>query len=1043
MSVSILSEIYRSGSIVLLLLLIAGTIVTAEQLPVKTYTTADGLLRNEVNRIKQDSRGFLWFCTNDGLSRFDGYGFTNYTTDDGLPHRVVNDVLETRDGKIWIATSNGLTSFNPKGKRGFSDTIRNPQSAIRNSDEPMFVAYLPEGDDNRKRLTVLFEDAQGKLWCGTGDGLYWYEERDAKVIFHRVDMPKGKSDRYSEVSAIIQDRRGSIWIGMDAEQGLNRIGSDGRIEHYVTSHSGGESKSIKTLFETKEGEIWVGTSDGGLCSLVSEPDPRRPILSRCYTRRDGLPIHWVQTLYQTADGTLWIGTTNGLASLASGPSSSPQFRIYRAAQGLCDEGTWALAEDRDSNLWVATSCGVKKIVRSSFVRYTEDDGLTTQNVNSIFLSHTDELFIITKQTVESPDRKTLRASHLINRFDGNRFASVKPNLPAYAETGWGGGQIVAQDRGGQWWLPSDKRAVFRFSKFGKLEQLSSAKPQAISIPDREIFRLYEDLRGDVWISTMYQQLLLRQERSTETIHDYSDKSHGAASCFAEDKNADLWIGFFYDDKLARYRDGRLMVFGTNGEKPGGRINSLYFDRAGRLWLASSLNGVGRVDEPSVGEQLSVVWYDRRKGLSTDATLSLTEDNFGRIYVGHARGVDRIDPNTEQIKHYTAADGLPQGMIQFAGRDKQGSLWFGWRGLARLIPEPDKPRQPPNILLTGLRIAGEKLPVSELGEETLSELTLESSQRQVSVDFLGLGASLGEELKYRYRLEGAQGDWSEPTTQRTVDFASLAPGSYRLMVKAISAEGTESAKPAGFTFTILPPIWQRWWFLSMVASLLVVMLFALYRYRVARLLELERIRTRIASDLHDDIGSNLSLIAMVSDAARRQVPPENLQMGDWLYLIADTSREMVDAMSDIVWAVNPNKDWMHDLVHRMRRAADDIFSVRQIEFRFSVVGQERDVKLGVDTRRELFMIFKEGINNITRHSHCTKAEIEFQVEENRLQLRLSDNGRGFNVAEAIDGNGMVSMRRRAQKLGGRLEVISSPGTGTTVILKAPLDRHRRR
>ncbi len=1004
----------------------------AEQLPVKTYTTTDGLLRDEARRIKRDSRGFLWFCTNDGLSRFDGYGFTNYTTDDGLPHRVVNDLLETRDGIIWIATRHGLARFNPRGKRGVSGTIHN-------TDEAMFTTYLPDENAHRKNITVLFDDAQGKLWCGTEDGLYTFEERNGAWLFHRVELPKTTNMRL-EVSAIIQDRRGDIWIGLDLGQGLNRIVSSGQIEHYPTN-LGGEPKSIKALLESKDGTIWAGTSDGGLCTVASDPDPRRSIFSHCYSKKDGLPSQWVASLYQTGDGNLWIGTTNGTVTLALRSSLSPQLRVYRAPQGLCDETTWALAEDRDANLWAGTSCGVKKIVRRSFVRYTESDGLATQSVNSIFLSRKGELFVISKQASESKDKKTLRAAHLINRFDGTRFEPVKPKIPGDADTGWGGGQIVVQDGAGNWWLPSDKNAVFRFSNVQRLAQLSSRNAQAIRIPDQQVFRLYEDSRGDIWISTMYEQLLLRRDHSTETIHDYSNKPDGAASCFVEDGNAALWIGFFYHDNLARFKDGRLSVLATNGEKPGGGINSLYYDRSGRLWMASSLNGVGRVDDPQAGGQLNIVWYDRRKGLATDSTLSLTEDNFGRIYVGHARGVDRIDPNTEQIKHYTAADGLPQGMIQFAARDRQGSLWFGWRGLARLIPEAEKPRGAPNILLTGLRIAGVRQPLSELGEDSLPELKLESSQRQVSIDFLGLGPSLGEELRYQYKLEGAQDDWSEPTIQRTVDFANLGPGTYRLLIKAVTAEGAESDRPAVLAFTILRPIWQQWWFVLLTALVLAVGVYALFRYRLARLLELERIRTRIASDLHDDIGSNLSLIAMVSEAAHRQVPAGDRQMGEWLSLIAHTSREMVDAMSDIVWAVNPNKDWLHDLVQRMRRAAEDVFSVRQIEFRFNIAGQPRDVKLGADTRRELFMIFKEGINNIARHSQCTEAEIEFKVEENRLQLRIGDNGRGFNVAGAVDGNGMVSMRRRARKLGGHLEVISSAGNGTTVILKAPLDRAR--
>jgi signal transduction histidine kinase len=441
----------------------------------------------------------------------------------------------------------------------------------------------------------------------------------------------------------------------------------------------------------------------------------------------------------------------------------------------------------------------------------------------------------------------------------------------------------------------------------------------------------------------------------------------------------------------------------------------------------------------------MVWYDRKKGLATDGTACLVEDKFGRIYVGHGRGLDRIDPNAGQIKHYTYADGLPQGAIQFAARDSQDALWFAsyGGGLARLTPEQDKPRQAPNILLTGLRVAGVKQLLSELGEEVLPELTLDSSQRQVSVDFLGLGASVGEELKYQYRLEGAQSDWSEPTAQRTVDFANLSPGTYRVLVKAVTAEGTESAKPASFGFTILRPVWQRWWFLTAAAAIMAWTAYSLYRYRVARLIELERVRTRIATDLHDDIGANLSLIAAASEVVRLQSRQDDAQTRESLSLISDTSRELVDAMGDIVWAVNPSKDHLSDLTKKMRRFASDVFSARNIALRFQAPGDEHDIKLGTDTRREVFLIFKESVNNIARHSKCSETDIELQARDGWLVLKLSDNGKGFDTGQASDGSGLASMRQRAERLGGKFEIVSNHGNGTTVTLQVPLGRRSRK
>jgi signal transduction histidine kinase len=182
------------------------------------------------------------------------------------------------------------------------------------------------------------------------------------------------------------------------------------------------------------------------------------------------------------------------------------------------------------------------------------------------------------------------------------------------------------------------------------------------------------------------------------------------------------------------------------------------------------------------------------------------------------------------------------------------------------------------------------------------------------------------------------------------------------------------------------------------------------------------------------------MAIVSDVANKQTGPRDSQMSEWLSLIAGTSRETMDAMSDIVWVINPDKDRLLDLTLRMRRLADDIFTARNIAFHLSAPGDEADIKLGADTRHEVFMIFKEGVNNIVRHSECTRADVEFKVEQGRLVLKLSDNGRGFDPASAGDGNGLSSMRRRAKNLGGELVLISSPGIGTTVILQAPLDGH---
>ena len=303
-------------------------------------------------------------------------------------------------------------------------------------------------------------------------------------------------------------------------------------------------------------------------------------------------------------------------------------------------------------------------------------------------------------------------------------------------------------------------------------------------------------------------------------------------------------------------------------------------------------------------------------------------------------------------------------------------------------------------------------------------------------FFGLGFAAGEGLKYQYKLVGANEEWSIPTDQRTINYASLSPGRYRFMVRAVTSDGSISPTPATITFTILSPIWQRWWFMALIVLGVGLVATAVIRNRVARLIELERVRTRIASDLHDDIGSGLSRIAILSEVARQQVGRDTT-VGEPLSVIAGASRDLVDSMSDIVWAINPNKDHLSDLIQRMRRFASDLFTARQIEFSFNAPGEEQALKIGADLRRQVFLIFKEAVNNVARHSACKEAEIELRIEGAWLALSLMDNGPGFDPAQTSAGQGLASMRARAQSLGGELQIVSSNGKGTTVLLKVPL------
>jgi ligand-binding sensor domain-containing protein/two-component sensor histidine kinase len=1046
-SVVVLSRILVLGR----LLLVFGLYVTAtltgraERLPVKSYTTADGLGHNVVNRVVRDSRGFLWFCTREGLSRFDGYSFTNYGIEQGLPSAIVNDLVETREGQYWVATASGLCRFNPLGR---------PQASINSASERtaaadrMFAVFFP-GEDARSRYFLsLLQDREGNIWCGTRAGLYRLDIAD-EVRFESVELgiPQRRESRFIE--CLLEDRAGGLWAG--AGDGLFRRWPDGRVEAY-TIRDGLPDKIIHSLLEDREGRIWVGTVLGGLCRLVPDPAPGHNVVARVYSDRDGLTTKWINQLFQASDGGLWAGSNRGLIQfMPTADGRDFRFRAYAEAHGLSFHEVSAMAEDGNGNLWVGMlNGGVAKIARSGLTTFGKADGFSW--ATSILETRAGDVLVV--GGLESI------TEGFINRFDGEKFIPIRPKFSegvAKRGFGWGWNQTVLEDHTGQWWIAS-AAGVCRFPKVSEPSQLAHTSPKAIyttrdGLAADMILRLFEDSRGDVWISSVGHGVTLnglsRWERSTGAFHQYGEKDALPrldmfyVSSFAEDRAGNLWIGFSGDGGLVRYSDGRFTLLTANDGAPAGQIRNMLIDSVGRLWVATYQGGLSRIDDPAA-EHPTALTYTVANGLSSNEITCVSEDAWGRIYIGTGRGIDRLDTATGRIKHYTTADGLPVGEMYGSLRDRKGALWFSFQsGVARLVPEPDPPPVPPPVLITGLRIAGETQVISALGEIDITPLKLGADKNQFQIEFVALGFSPGEGLRYQYRLEGASDDWSQLTDHRTVNFANLAPDRYRFLVRAVNADGVMSDMPASFAFTILPPIWQRWWFLTLTAALVGLIAYALYRYRVTRLIELERVRMRIATDLHDDIGSSLSQIAIMSEVVQQQIQGENLPLSRPLSIIAGTSRELVDSMADIVWAINPHRDHLIDLTQRMRLFAGDVLTARNIDFTFAAPRLENDIRLETDVRREVFLIFKEGINNAVRHSKCSAIEIRFGVSDNRLMLEVTDNGCSFDADQSSSGHGLASMNRRAESIGGALDILADAGQGTTITLQAPLRRRRLR
>jgi len=1038
--------------------------VHAEHLPVRIYTSADGLGSSFVNYMMRDSRGLLWVCTRDGLSRFDGARFVTYRVGDVNAPPGIEQMLETSGGIYWIVTTGGLYRFDPNA----------PIASAENPGDRLTLNAKFVSDARG----FMFQDRAGNLWLA-GTTLERVREKDGKPIFETVALNRRQNvPQTPGIGRVCEGQDGSFWFLGTA--GLTRRFPDGREVFYSVDDP--TTNLLRRIVEDPNGNIWVGGSKGvyvihpesaadltpsGARSVRRLDRPAREV-SRWqasaitqikpgeilkYPDAEGVRVGIGDYLYRAADGHIWISNTKSVFEF-----DGQTFRTYTTAQGFL-EGIVHFGEDGSDNLWLGGSNGLMRLDRSGMRSYLTGDGLANINILVVHQTRDDKLYVMTRDLS-------------LSLFDGERFQTIRPSLPSDAQPLWIS-NTVFQDSTGEWWFPTVTK-LYRFAAVSDFRELARRPPRATydsrdGLKSDQMFQIWEDSHRDLWISTRglqeNQSGLSRWSRDEEKFHTFSEAegfpSNRSPTSFAEDKQGRLWFGF-YQGGIMRYSDGRFAEFTSAEGAPGGLITALHIDALGRLWAGSAQSGLTRVDDLSAPHPRFVT-LTPENALASNNVRSITEDLYGNIYVGTARGVDRISPDTTRIRHFSISDGLAGDFVVASFRDRSGALWFGTpNGLSRLIATPPAALAAPPVWISGVRIAGERHPVSELGSAEVPVAELGHSQNNLQIDFFGVDFSAGESLRYQYKLEGADQNWSAPAEQRTVTFANLQPGRYRFLVRAVNADGLASNKPAVVSFRILAPIWLRWWFLTLSALLLSALLFSLYRYRVGRLREinaalmeakvaeenlrkaneqrleeLERVRKRIATDLHDDIGSSLTRISLLSEVAqRREQSVKTSEVGS-LATIAGLSRELVDSMSDIVWAINPERDHLGDLTQRMRHFASDVFAARGIEFRFQFPNVERDIRVGANFRRELFLIFKEAVNNTVRHSECTEAEIEFAVDRNVVRLNFTDNGRGFDVLSKSNGHGLASMRARAEGLGGKLEIGSDQGRGTMLAFVIPL------
>jgi signal transduction histidine kinase/ligand-binding sensor domain-containing protein len=957
----------------------------AEQLPLRTYRGADGLPPGQVRSLLQDRMGYLWVGTGDGLGRFDGRRFVSYGLQDGLPHPSVTTMAEDRDGRIWIGTFGGGIA------------------RLEDAGAPRAFRAFPT---EPPQVLALAAAADGAIYWTSTDGLYRGRETIAGWTFERLLagtlLYDGSSKPYYP-SRAERDSTGRLWFGLGDRVVTVR---DGNVSTLPPPPGAAGEPALGMVPVSERAALVVYPR--GLFELMIDAGGAATWSRRLEAGTGGLFLGgWARG----AGDTLFFGTRDGFLRYSGGES-----RAFTSAEGVPGGGAFALATSREGSVWIGTQDSLNRLAKDADVNVTTADGLD----------------VVIRTLAECPDGR-LYASGDGSVWEiaaGKALAVGGPNRGILSRTA----QRFLCDRKGDLWL-GDETGLYRVPG-ARLGLAAAEKVGPAVVRDG----LHADAGGGILASAREGALLRRTEgdpvfRRLPPLPT-GDGRQAAVRAMALDRHGGLWAAAF-DGTVARFADGRWRRIRAQPGLPSTDVRAMLADSRGRIWLGTRFHGASVCEDPA-SEAPRCTNHSTRNGLLSDAVRSLAEDRFGRIYLATARGVARLDSATGSWRHFTMRDGLPGDHVLELRLDRRGGLWAATvGGLTRLELSAPGSAPAPIAYLLRVRTPEGDAPLPPRGATSLLPLTLPPSGG-LSVEFAAPQFD-SEATRFQYRFEGGADEaWGEPQAETVVNFARLAPGAYSFSVRALDADGRPGTATAAFRFRVQAPFWRRPLPQALAFASLAGLVVAAHRWRVSRVLALERLRRQIATDLHDDVGSGLTEIALLSEVARRDAGEASHAR---LATVAGLARSLRESMSDIVWAVDPRRDRLADLVDRMRQVAFNMAEADGIRVDFAVPPAEElgRLELTPDRKRHLLLAFKEAMNNVVRHSGGRSAKVSLEIRGGRLVLVVADDGRGFEPGKPSAGLGLRSLERRAAEIGGTLDIRSTPGSGTALRLEIPAGR----
>ncbi|NUN71353.1 MAG: hypothetical protein HUU02_16770 [Bacteroidetes bacterium] len=925
--------------------------------------------------IHQDLKGIMWIGSYDGLSRYDGYTFINKSIADGLPSNHITAIAESRSvpGTMFIGTSSG-------GIAEYDTSVRR---------------LLSTGNEAVLSLAV---DHRGVLWCGTSDRLIRFgADADAPV-----DVLKGVGN----VQQIRVDGDSLLWVT------TKRFG----LQCFLLSDDGETPVSVPAvqqfdpilIAERSGGVRWMADRNGNFICTRDTAIVRRVITNN--TRYHALSIVGVDS------SSFWFGTVHGIAHVRIGDAGKFTVRTYGQQNGLPEQVVLPVLLDHERNLWMRSfSKGLVILSDESVLTYPLTPApLVMNNASAVTTADGTAWMTSSGGLFEIPDPWKNSAEHYVH--------------PSPNESAYGFANALLYDHDGSLWVKYWHGALVQYSVKRNASQRSTLVKRSERLPGKDFPKgsyacFTIDRQGNIFYGIdEYGVIVLRARQYGRSGHDtVRGSSDIRPRVMMVDSAGTVWCGGMNGDLYQLRRNGdrwAAVRYGDTSVFSGHTIRAMAEEADGTVWVGSSAGRVALLRNDSLIRlpqhpllRFTTIWAFAHSG--------------DRVFIGTSKGLLVMDKRSGEV---TIPNGTISGNAVYACHLMSGGRIAAVSEEGGHLFDPSmlsSPTGTPSIVISSFMVNGVEQAIGEAVE-------LGSGQNTCSVEFLAVTYRDRHALRYSYQLRPVDAEWQRWTAQRAVTFAALAPGDYEFSVKALTLQGVQSTVAARIMFTILPPVWQRWWFIAAVLLAVGAVLTLAYRFRVERLLEVERLRSRIAMDLHDEIGSTLGGISVLSELLKNTEPRPGDRAQHMLDRIGISARQMMEAMSDIVWALNPQNDAMEQFISRIRTTAGEIFEPRGIGYTVTTPAALPGT-LPMDARRHIYLIVKEALHNSAKHSHCAAAGIVFDVNGRSLMVRISDNGKGFPAAQDASGNGLRNMKARAALIGADVRITSEPGSGTVVTL----------